>query len=300
MEQVQIADHFSVSRIIQGCWRLNNWGKSPQELLKSIEQWIEMGITTFDHADIYGDYTCEALFGNALKLKPELRQKMQLITKCGIKLKSKKYPNRRIKTYDYSYDHIIKSVDQSLLNFQTDNIDLLLLHRPSPLLNPSEINSVFNQLVKFGKVRHVGVSNFTRSQFENLQSACDLPLVTNQIELSPMCLEHFESGNVDFLQSKNIRPMAWSPLGGGMLFKPESELSQRLNHAFHEMAKIKDLESFTGLALAWLLQHPSGILPILGSGNPERSKRAVDSLDLKLTNEEWFAIYYAATGSNLP
>ena len=220
MEAIKLTNELQVSPLIHGHWRAAEWQMSQKELLRFIEEVMALGITTFDHADIYGDYECEKLFGDALAFNKGLRKNMQIITKCGIKLASKKFPQRQISHYDYSMDHIISSVNNSLKNFKTDYIDLLLLHRPSPFFDPQEIAKAFSLLKQSGKVLHFGVSNFTPQQYTMLQSYLDVPLVTNQVEISPYCLEHFDNGNMDFFLEKRIKPLAWSPLAGGKFLMP--------------------------------------------------------------------------------
>ncbi len=288
-----------LSRIVHGHWRLAEWSLSSKELLNLTEQLIDYGITSFDHADIYGDYTCEQLFGNTLSLKKELRKKIQIITKCGIKLISNRYPERKLKHYDYSYEHIVQSVDGSLKNLKTDYIDLLLLHRPSPFFNPEEIARAFSYLKISGKVLHCGVSNFNPLQFEMLNSFTDEDLVTNQVEISPYCLDNFENGNMDFFLKENIKPMAWSPLSGGKLIDPSDEKSQRIHKVLLDIAEELNIESVDKVIYAWLLNHPVGILPIVGSRRIERIKNAVGALDIKMTLEQWFRIYTASTGKDV-
>src|SRR6056297_1586106 len=198
INKVQLSSELHLSRIVHGHWRLLDWNTDAQSLLNLTQQAIELGITSFDHADIYGDYGVESAFGKALSLKKALRKDIQIISKCGIKLLSEKYPDRKVKHYDYSAGHIIASVENSLKNLQTDYIDLLLLHRPAPFLDPAEVAEAFSKLHKSGKILHFGVSNFKPEQFEMLESYTDQPLVTNQVEISPVCLEHFENGNIDF------------------------------------------------------------------------------------------------------
>ena len=169
MNRIKLNNRLEISRIVHGYWRLRDWKLSKQELIELIQKSLELGVTTFDHADIYGDYSCEKLFGDALKLKRELRQQMELVTKCGIKLVSEKYPNRKVAIYDYSYEHIIQSVENSLRNFGTDYIDLLLLHRPSPFFNPEEVHQAFYDLKQSGKVLNFGVSNFNGTYLQHFR-----------------------------------------------------------------------------------------------------------------------------------
>jgi len=221
--KIKLAENLELSRIIQGHWRLADWNFKPHELLELTEKVYELGITTFDHADIYGDYSCEHLFGEALALKKELREKIQIISKCGIMLVSKKYPHRKVKYYDYSYEHIVTSVNTTLKKLNTDYLDLLLLHRPAPFFDPEEVSRALNHLKSEGKVLHFGVSNFTPEQFEMLSSYVDQKLVTNQVEISPYCLENFENGNMNYFLKERIKPMAWSPLAGGKLLNPNNK-----------------------------------------------------------------------------
>lgn len=300
MRQVSLAPNLKLSRIIHGHWRLRDWNLSTQEILTLTKQAVELGITTIDHADIYGDYTCEALFGAALARDKKLRDQIQIVTKCGIKLKSSKFPERNLKYYDYGYDYITTSVNQSLKNLNTDYIDLLLLHRPSPFFDPEEVAKAFSHLKESGKVMHFGVSNFTPSQFEMLNAFVGNQLVTNQIEISPYFLEAFKNGAMDYLQQHNIKPMAWSPLAGGKLFDATDEKSQRILECLKQISRETGEASLDKIVYKWLLMHPAGIMPIVGSGKLERLKNAVDASDVDLSLEQWFKIYVASEGKELP
>jgi len=300
MKSIYLAPSLKMSRLALGFWRLKEWGMSTGQLLRFIETLLDEGITTFDHADIYGNYSCEALFGKALKLKPACRQKMQIVSKCGIKLVSSKYPERKINHYDTSYNHIIQSVEQSLKNLHTGYIDLLLIHRPDPLMDPAETARAFEELHRSGKVLHFGVSNFTFADFEMLQAYLKLPLVTNQLEISPWQLEHFQNGNLSYCLEKRIHPMAWSPLAGGKLLNPEDEKSRRIYNKLVQIAKRKEIENLSPLIISWLLKHPSGIIPILGTGKISRIKELQKAIEVHLSTEEWFEIYVAGQGHRMP
>lgn len=300
MINTKLANSLNLSPIVQGHWRLQDWKLSKQELLTHTQKVIELGITSFDHADIYGDYSCEKLFGDTLSLNKGLRKDIQIITKCGIKLLSNKFPERRIKTYDYSFEHIVTSVNNSLTNFQTDYIDLLLLHRPSPFFDPEEVAKAFSYLKQSGKVLHFGVSNFNPHEFTMLDSYLDDKLVTNQVEISPNCLEHFENGNIDFFLEKRIKPMAWSPLAGGKIFSPKSEKEHRIYACLKAIANELNISSIDKIAYAWLLKHPASIIPIVGSGKLSRINNAVDALKIKMSTEQCHRIYIASLGKDLP
>lgn len=300
MKKIRLAENLEFSQIIHGLWRLSEWNMSSEQLVSFIEECIELGITTFDHADIYGGYTCEEIFGKALALKPELREKIQIVTKCGIKLKSSTFPDLKMNHYDTSKEHILMSVNNSLKNLQTDFIDLLLIHRPNPFMDPKEVAAAFNQLHKEGKVRHFGVSNFLPSQFNMLQKHLDMPLVTNQIEVSPMQFEHFEKGTIDLLLENGVAPMIWSPLAGGQIFTSQSEAAVRVRSMLEEIGKEIGANSIDEVMYAWLLVHPANMMPIVGSGKIERVKIAVEASKLSMTSEQWLRIYVAGMGHNLP
>ena len=297
--RIALNDNLSLSRIVHGYWRLRDWDLSDEQLLKLIEQVLELGITSFDHADIYGNHTCEAYFGRALALKPELREKMELISKCGIKMATDYNPELDIKIYDYSTEYIIKQAETSLKNLGTDRLDLLLLHRPAPFFNPEEVAKAFDQLKSSGKVLNFGVSNFSPAQFDTLQSYLDMPLATNQVEISVSCLAHFENENTEYFLKHKIKPMAWSPLAGGAIFDPKTEKDQRLTAVLKTIAA--ELNTDIDLVMyAWLLKHPTGIMPIVGSQHINRIKSAVDALKIELSLEQWYKIYIASKGEDLP
>lgn len=300
MERVGINQDLKISKIIHGHWRLAEWKLTRNELLRLIKGSIDLGITTFDEADIYGNYTCEKLFGDSLALDKAIRKEIEIISKCGIKIVSEKFPDRKAKSYDYSFKHIIFSVEQSLKNLRTDYLDVLLLHRPSPYINPAEVARAFEYLKVSGKVLAFGVSNFNPLQFEMLNSYLDKGLITNQVEISPYNLEHFENGNVDCFLKNKIHPMAWSPLAGGKLLKPSDEKSIRINKCLIQIAEEMEIESIDKLIYAWLFSHPCGIIPIVGSSKIERIKLAKESIGIKLSTEHWFRIYSASTGVKLP
>lgn len=293
-------DTLHISPVIHGHWRLMDWKLSTKELLKLTQQIVELGISTFDHADIYGNYKCEKKFGDALKLDKSVRKNIQIITKCGIKLISDKFPDRKVKYYDYSYQHIISSVNQSLKNFNTDYIDLLLLHRPAPYFNPDEVAKAFSELKQSGKVLHFGVSNFLPQQFEMLDSYLDDQLVTNQVEISPLCLEHFENGNIDFFLKNRIKPMAWSPLAGGRLLKPSTEKEIRVHDALKKVASELGITEMDKIIYSWLLKHPARIIPVVGTSQISRIQNATDALKIEMNMEQWYRIYIASKGEELP
>jgi len=276
------------------------WGYTPQELLTLTNKSIDLGITSYDHADIYGNYECEQAFGKSIALDKSIRNNIEIISKCGIKLTSDKFPERNLKYYDYSSEYIIWSVENSLKNLQTEYLDVLLLHRPAPLFDPEEVAKAFSQLKQQGKVRNFGVSNFSPGQFDLLQSVVEEPLVTNQIEISPYCLDAFKDDNLNFLQKNKIKPMAWSPLAGGQLFNPKNDKGIRVLESLKKVAKSLDTENIDSVIFAWILKHPASILPVIGTGKLNRIKNAVAALSLEMTMEQWYEIYIASEGQELP
>lgn len=300
MERIQMASDLQFSRIIQGFWRLADWNMSNQQLFTFIQSCVEMGITTFDHADIYGNYTCESLFGDALRLQPSLRDNIEIVTKCGIAPPSTKFPERYVAHYNTSTNHIIKSAEQSLKNLHTDYIDVLLIHRPDPFMNPAEVAEAFSRLKNDGKVRYFGVSNFLPSQFNMLSSYLDFPLLTNQIEVSAMQLEHFKYGTIDLCHEKRIAPMIWSPLAGGEIFTGNSERAIRLRTTLQKIANNMGTDHIDSILYAWLLAHPANMMPIVGSSKLERIQIAVEATKLKLDREQWFTIFESSNGHPVP
>lgn len=300
MKKIKLRDSLEISPIVHGYWRLQDWKLSKQETLALMKDAMSIGVSTFDHADIYGGYACEELFGQALLLDKSIREDMQLITKCGIKLISDRFSETKTKHYDYSYKHIVTSVENSLRNLHTDYIDALLLHRPSPFFAPEEVAKAFDHLTRSGKVLHFGVSNFSPLQFEMLESYLDVPLVSNQVEISPYCLENFDNGNIDYFLQRRIKPMAWSPLAGGRLMNPQDDKGHRLAVVLFEVAKELNIESIDKVIYAWLLQHPVGIIPIAGTQHISRLKTAVEALHIEMSTEQWLKIYSASLGDELP
>ncbi|EFG4811304.1 aldo/keto reductase family oxidoreductase [Escherichia coli] len=248
------------SRFVMGYWRLMDWNMSARQLVSFIEEHLDLGVTTVDHADIYGGYQCEAAFGEALKLAPLLRERMEIVSKCGIATTARE--ENVIGHYITDRDHIIKSAEQSLINLATDHLDLLLIHRPDPLMDADEVADAFKHLHQSGKVRHFGVSNFTPAQFALLQSRLPFTLATNQVEISPVHQPLLLDGTLDQLQQLRVRPMAWSCLGGGRLFN--DDYFQPLRDELAVVAEELNAGSIEQVVYAWVLRLPSQPLPIIG------------------------------------
>lgn len=278
------------SRIIAGAWRWHT--VSSQTVDQLIHASLDKEITTFDHADIYGDHSNEEIFGNIIRRNSSLRERMELVTKCGIKFPSAKRPKTWVKHYDTSKEHIIWSAENSLKMLGTDRLDLLLIHRPDPLLDPEVVSQAFTQLRKQGKVLHFGVSNFTSSQFELLQSNLSFPLVTNQIELSLTACSPMFDGTLDTLMNHKVSPMAWSPLGGGKLMDPT------FGNVFAKASQYKATEN--QMAVAWLLRHPSKVFPVIGTTKPERISESAAAADIHIDVQDWFEMLKVVQGKEMP
>lgn len=283
---------------VAGCMRWGTWGAgfSTNEFLQIINECIEHGITSFDHADIYGDYTTEADFGEALKAAPSLRQQMQLITKCGIQMLTPNRSHHNIKSYNTSKEHIIESAENSLRNFHTDYIDLFLIHRPDPLMNPEEVAEAIARLKQQGKILHFGVSNFLPQQVSLLQTQVHVEY--NQLEISILHLPPFTNGELDYCLQNKIIPMAWSPLGGGILNDDTHPRYRAIAACAAELAA----KYFTGInqvLIAFLLAHPSGIIPVVGTTKIERLIQVKEAAEIELEREDWFKLYTASTGEEV-
>jgi predicted oxidoreductase len=300
MKNLSISDNLAMSRISAGFWRAAKWNYSKSELNTFIHKLLELGVDTFDHADIYGSYTCEALFGEAVKDEPLLRERMKIVTKCGIKLVSPQRPENTFHCYDTSKSHILYSVDQSLKNLATDYIDVLLIHRPDPFMNPAEVAEAFTILKKSGKVLNFGVSNFLPSQYSLLQNYLDFPLVTNQVEFSAKNFECLEDGTIDYAMERGIVPMSWSPYGGGDIFTSDEQKFVRLRDTLKEIGEKHEAHGIDQIALAWVLNHPANFIAVLGSGKIERYESAIKALDIQLSREDWFKIWTASKGYEVP
>ena len=284
------------SQIISGTMTWGKWGMnlSTSEMRDLIEYNVEIGINSFDHADIYGGYTTEAEFGDALKFSTIQREKIKLITKCGIQYPCELRPGK-IKHYDYSKKHIRFSVENSLKNLKTDYIDIFLLHRPSPLMNPYEIGSIISDLIDEGKILEFGVSNFKESQIELLKSCSDIKY--NQIECSVSKNDSFTNGTIDYCQLKKIKIMAWAPLGE--YFKNNNEKRLRLKNILEKHCQKYSCNE-NQLLLAWLLKHPTGISPVIGTTRKKRLLSSVKALLINIEIVDWFEILEASNGKKIP
>lgn len=278
--------------------RWGKWGAgfTTTDYLMIIEECLHNGITSFDHADIYGDYTTEAEFGAALKYTPSLREQIQLITKCGIQIASPNRPLHQIKSYNTSKEYIVASTEQSLRNFHTDYLDVLLIHRPDPLLDPEEVADAITTLKQQGKILHFGVSNFLPHQVDVLQKCIHVEF--NQLEVSILHLPPFINGMLDHCLQHNIVPMAWAPLGGGLLNDDTHPRYRSIAATASELAA-KYLTGINQILIAFLLSHPSKIVPVVGTTKIERLLQAKEASNINLEREDWFKLYIASLGEDV-
>jgi predicted oxidoreductase len=297
MDRRQLAPDLDISRIVYGQWRLTeDPNHTPALAQAKIEACLAQGITTLDQADIYGGYASEAALGEVFGAAPELRDHIEIVTKCGIIAPVGRYADARVKYYDTSAAHINHSVEASLRLMKTDRIDLLLLHRPDPFMDPDDTGPALDALVTSGKVKAVGVSNFKPHDMALLSSAMSQPLVTNQIEISLTASESLTNGDLAYLQGRNIPAMAWSPLGGGTLFDPKNaDLLSRLQ----ALGTAHGTDA-AATAYAWLLAHPAGIIPIVGTNSLDRIKTIGAACNIQIDRETWFELYSLGKGHEVP
>ena len=290
MQRIDIANGVSISRIVYGMWRLgDDADTTPAHVAAKIDACLDQGITTMDQADIYGGYMAEEIMGAALT--PVLRNKIEIVTKCGIVAPAGRHAGARIKHYDTSRAHIMASVDASLKLMKTDHVDLLLIHRPDPLMDHHETGAALDELVKSGKARAVGVSNFKPHDWTLLQSGMKTPLATNQIELSLAAHDGFANGDVAFHQQHGQPVMAWSPLGGGSLMDDGGRLYAELT----TIARASGTD-IAAVAVAWLLAHPANIVPVMGTNTLTRIRALSRAFDVDMDRQTWFALLTAALG----
>lgn len=292
MDRISLSPSLNVSRIIYGMWRIgDDTDTSPEHVIAKINACLDQGITTFDQADIYGEYTAEAVLGGALKANPALRTQMEIVTKCDIVAPCGKYSDVPVKYYDTSAGHIQASVDASLRDMAIDHIDLLLIHRPDPFMDHHETGAALDAIVASGKVGNVGVSNFKPWDWKLLQSAMKSKLVTNQIEVSLDAHDALTNGDIAFHQMNGEHIMAWSPLGGGVLMGAITKTSELLDAIAAENGVDR-----AAVAVAWVLAHPAKILPVMGTNNLQRIAGISDALKVKMDRQTWYKLYTAALG----
>jgi predicted oxidoreductase len=292
----------SFSRLAYGTWRLldDAIGAAPSPLCERLQQCAAMGLTTIDTAEIYGHYRVEQVLGLALARDRTLRAKLEIVTKAGIYIPSATAPERKVSFYDASGARLVRSAEQSLQLMGIDHIDLLLVHRPDWLTSVDDTAEGLNRLLKDGKIRAAGVSNYNVHQFEALNARLDQPLVTNQIEFSLLRMDPMVDGIMDQCQRHRISPMAWSPLAGGRLLRSDDEAAIRVQQLAAELAPKYGGATVDQLAYAWILAHPSKPMPIVGSNKIERVARAALAADIVLEREDWYAMWTAAQGRRIP
>ena len=294
MEKIYLSDSGpKVSPAIYGFYRWNNHTDiSLENMDKIVNQCLDLGINTFDHADLYGSYQCEELFGNVIKAKSFKREDIVLFTKCGVRIPHSSNPGVRIKHYDTSSNHIIKSVENSLKRLQTDYIDIFLLDHYDPIANLEETSSTLRQLKASGKIRHIGVVNFSVFEHQLLAAYLKEPIVTNHIELNLLNTSAIENGQLDYIKQKYMRPLASAPLAEGLVATGTDLKSVTIRNKLQELsAKYNsDIES---IAVAWIIK--LGALPLIGTTNPQRIKNIADAFKIELDNQDWYELYWTAT-----
>ena len=289
------------SQLIYGTWRiLDEPTPTAQELNRRINACVDLGITTLDTAEIYGLYEVEEALGKAIALSPGLRDKLEIVTKAGIYVPCKFHPDREVAHYNATAARLVKSLDKSLRFLGTDRVDLFLVHRPDWLTSADDTANGLNQLLRDGKIRSAGVSNYNVHQFDLLNSRMEQPLVTNQLEFHLLHMEPIYDGTFNQCEKLGILPMAWSPLAQGRLFDARNEAAQRLAKCVQKLAPRYNNATLEQFAYAWIMAHPAQPLPILGTNKIERIQSAAKSADITLTREDWYALWEAAQGRKIP
>ena len=289
------------SRLVYGTWRiLDDAAFTTQELNRRINLCVDLGMTTLDTAEIYGGYEVEEALGKAIALSPGLRDKLEIVTKAGIYVPNKFHPERRTAHYNATGARMVKSLEKSLRFLQTDHVELQLVHRPDWLTSADDTANGLNQLLREGKIRSAGVSNYNVHQFELLNSRMEHPLVTNQLEFHLLHMDPIYDGTFQQCEKLGMAPMAWSPMAQGRIFDPKNEAAQRLKLAAEKMSARYDGATLEQLAYAWILAHPANPLPILGTNKIERIESAAKSIGIKLEREDWYALWEAAQGRGIP
>lgn len=288
------------SRMVYGTWRLLATQPTTQEVNRRLNVCLELGITTIDTAEIYGLYEVEKALGAALALTPGLRDKFEIVTKAGIYVPCKYHPERRTAHYNAAGARLVKSLEKSLRWLCTDHIDLFLVHRPDWLTRADDTAGGLNPLLRSGKIRAAGVSNFSASQVDLLSAFMEQPLATNQIEFNLLHMEPITDGTLHQCERLGVLPMAWSPLAGGKLFATDNPAAQRLAAAAAGMSARYGGATLEQLAYAWILAHPSRPLAVIGTNKVERIHSAVKADAISLEREDWYALWEAAQGRKVP
>ena len=303
VKQVQLSENGpTFSEVIYGTWRLLDDSPKPSvaDLVERFETCLELGIDTIDTAEIYGLYTVEAAIGEVFAERPGLKEKCKIVTKFGIDVPSEEKPDSLIPHYNAAPRNMIACAEKSLRLLNLDCIDLFLVHRPDWYTSADETAAGLNQLMAEGKIKHAGVSNYTRDQFELLNSRLDTPLVTNQLEVSLLNMDALFDGSLTQCEQLRIRPMAWSPLGGGQLFSSDNEAATRVRKTMDEMSPKYGDAGYDALAFAWVMAHPSRPLTITGSNKIERVRSQASAAAIKMDRQDWYALWSAAKGHPIP
>ena len=288
------------SRMVYGTWRLLDTLPTAQEINRRLHVCLDLGITTIDTAEIYGRYAVEERLGAALALSPGLRDKLEIVTKAGIYVPCPQHPERRTAHYNATGSRLSQSLEKSLRLLGTDHVELFLVHRPDWLTRADDTAAGLNQLLRSGKIRSAGVSNYSASQFDLLNTQMEQPLVTNQIEFHLLNPEPINDGTFHQCEKLGVLPMAWSPLAGGRLFDPSHPAASRLAAAVKSMSSRYHGATLEQLAYVWIMAHPSGPLPVIGTNKLERIQSAAKADDIVLEREDWYALWEAAQGRKIP
>lgn len=291
MDRVRLSGNLSVAPVAVGMMNLLDWGLDAKELYKRVKEYLDLGLTTYDFADIYGNGGCETLFGEMLRLEPSLRDKIEIITKGGIVYDKLRRPYFVSESYNLSKEYLVSACEESLVRLGIDYADLYLIHRPCPLMDPGEVAEAMEKLKKEGKVRNFGLSNFLPEQIAALEAYTDIPIVTNQVKMSVKCMDFLADGTQEDALRRKMPLMAYSPACGGELYR--KNLSREDLETVKVLQEIKEelgAETVDEVLYAWLYRLPIKVIPVTGTGKKERVLRAVKALEYQMSREQWYDI----------
>lgn len=294
--RVQLNEECSISKLVIGCMRMNDWNLDAGQAADWIRWCLDLGITTFDHADIYGgDHRNETLFGEALRMDPSLREKIEIVTKCDICVPNARNPHIKTRYFNTDKEYILAQVNDSLSALQCGYIDILLIHMFDLLIDPRELNETLLQLQGEGKVRHFGLSNHSPLEYDTVQQYSDIRFVTHQFMLNPLGIQNYQNGTMTHCLKEGVSPMIWSPLAGGRIFKPSNALEENMHHVLEEVRQELGLEHLDEVIYKWIFKHASNPAIVLGTGSKERIKRALRSAGgAEMSKEQWYKILVEA------
>jgi predicted oxidoreductase len=294
MQKIYLSDSGpKVSPAIYGFYRWSGEDLSQYKMESILNLCLELGVNTFDHADVYGGYHCEELFGKIIKSKPIKREDLVLFTKAGYVSPHYLYPDVRVPNYNSSGPHLLKSLEHSLKQLQTDYVDVFLVNNLDPISDLEETARTLEKIKSSGKAKNIGIVNFSVFQHQLLSSYLRIPIVTNHIELNLLNTSALDNGQIDYSKQRYMRPLATSPLAEGKIAESSERIPLRVRGKLEELSKKYNVH-FESLAIAWLVK--LGALPLIGTTNEDRIRNIVAAFDIELDHQDWYDLYNCSKG----